>query len=113
MRGCGRAAIKHLGGSTVSNAFGGWLVDPKTGTAHYVLGGKCLCGAAVKKFGGPPERKPVTTGNGGFGGYATLLCVDCVDKNVNRWRKKGGSSDAVPSKPQREFWWRQPRFRKK
>jgi len=96
----------------MSEPFGQWLTDPKTGTAHYVLGDRCLCGAAVKKFGGPPERKPLSAPGAGVGAFVTPLCVDCLDLNVARWQKTGGRADTKPSKPQRAFWWRQKRFRK-
>jgi hypothetical protein len=67
--------------------FGSWLTAPD-GTAHYVMDGKCLCGANVKKWGGAPKRdRPVT---GPPRKYLTPLCQRCLDQNYLRWAKKGG-----------------------
>jgi hypothetical protein len=87
----------------MSDVFGQWLTDAKTGTAHYVLGGKCLCGAAVKTFGGPPERKagPVP---GGLRGFVTPLCVACIDLNAARWR--GGKGRPATIRTKSTYWWR-------
>ena len=47
----------------IAAAFGEWRTAPD-GTAHYVLDGLSLCGAKAKKWGGPPERKPVPGAGG-------------------------------------------------
>ena len=86
--------------------FGEWRTAPD-GTAHYVLAGECLCGAKAKNLGGPPERKPGPV-PGGMGAFITPLCVQCLDRNIDRWRSKGGNR-AAPLRPQGTFWWRQPR----
>jgi len=92
--------------SEATDDFGEWRTAPD-GTAHYVLAGECLCGAKVKKFGGPPVRKPVP-GTTTTGTLLTPLCLQCLDLNVARWQGKGGSQGA-PLTPQQSFWWRQPR----
>lgn len=94
-----------------SDDFGEWLTAPD-GTAHYVLAGACLCGAKVKKFGGPPVRKPVA-GTTTTGAIVTPLCFQCLDLNVARWQGKGNNGPSAPLTPQRSFWWRQPRRTKK
>jgi hypothetical protein len=75
--------------------FGGWLTAPD-GTAHYILAGQCLCKAKVKKFGGPPERKPGPV-PGAVGKIVTPLCFECMNRNYIRWARKGGKSEHVLS----------------
>jgi hypothetical protein len=95
------------------NAFGEWKTAPD-GTAHYVLENQCLCGAKVKKFGGPPERKPVPGAGGApAGAFITPLCIDCLDANIARWRGKPRDRGTAPLRPQKSFWWRQPRRSRK
>ena len=89
--------------------FGEWRTAPD-GTAHYVLNGACLCGARVKKWGGLPERKPGPI-PGAVGAFITPLCMECLDLNVARWQGLGGNQELAPVRPQRTFWWRQPRRR--
>jgi hypothetical protein len=72
-----------------SDDFGAWLTAPD-GKAHYVLGGKCLCGARVKKFGGPPAREQLP--NRPPGKWITPYCDECETENFVRWAKKGGRS---------------------
>ena len=81
--------------------FGEWLTAPD-GTAHYVLAGKCLCGAKVKEFTGPPQRKhfPYTTTPGKI---VTPLCQECEYQNFIRWAKKGGKSEHILTRP--HYWW--------
>jgi hypothetical protein len=69
----------------VNTAFGEWVTDAKTGVAHYVLGGKCLCGTRLAKPDGPPKRKPLP-GPGGYGAFITPHCEDCMDLNAQRWQ---------------------------
>jgi len=71
-----------------SDDFGSWRTGPD-GTAHYVLGGLCLCGAKFKRWGGAPERKRGSS-LGPIGKYLTDLCQRCLDQNYLRWAKKGG-----------------------
>lgn len=90
-----------------TNGFGEWRTAPD-GTAHYVLEGQCLCGAKVKKLGGPPQRKPVPgAGGAAAGAFITPLCVECIDRNIDRWRGRGADRASQPLRPQRTFWWRQ------
>lgn len=72
--------------------FGEWRTAPD-GQAHYVLGGKCLCGAKVKSFGGPPRRDQPPAGPPRK--YITPLCEDCMTVNYIRWAKKGGKSEEL------------------
>jgi hypothetical protein len=91
--------------------FGEWLTAPD-GKGHYVLDGQCLCGTKVKKWGGPPQRKSVPGVSGAPGGaFITPLCVDCLDLNINRWRGKPRERSNAALRPQKTFWWRQPRRR--
>ncbi len=91
--------------------FGSWLTA-SDGTAHYVLNGKCLCGAKVSKLGGPPRRKP-QTGAGDSGAYITPLCEECKSMNDARWSGKKGARSGASLKPQPWHWWRNPKRRKK
>jgi hypothetical protein len=88
--------------SANSDPFGSWHTAPD-GTAHYVFGGKCLCGTKLKASAPAPERDAVT--------HAILspMCVDCIDLNTARWRGKQSAKTGEPLRPQRSFWWRQPR----
>ena len=91
----------------VAEHFGQWLTAPD-GTAHYVLGGKCLCGAKVKEFGGPPERKRTPTQRLP-GQFLTPLCPDCVDLNIARWCGREGQGVASGHEAQWWSWWHERR----
>jgi hypothetical protein len=88
----------------VGAQFGEWVTDGKTGTAHYVLDGKCLCGAKIAKPAGPPKRKPVASQAGKeYGALATPLCEECKTLNENRWLGRKGTEMA---RRKRWTWWR-------
>ena len=77
--------------------FGEWITDARTGTAHYVLDGKCLCGARIGKPVGPPRRKPVPSQAGKeYGVYATPICGECRGLNEARWLGKKGVTFVRP-----------------
>jgi hypothetical protein len=88
------------------DVFGDWLTGTD-GKAHYVLSGRCLCDAKVKKFTGPPARQ-IHQKTGAPGKYLTPLCLDCMDLNTIRWCDVGGNP-APTLRPQRQFWWNQRR----
>jgi hypothetical protein len=71
-----------------SDEFGSWQVDP-SGTAHYLIEGRCLCGTKVKEWKGPPEREAPNP-NGGVGKFITPFCQKCMSQNYIRWARKGG-----------------------
>ena len=75
------------------NEFGVWRTAPD-GIAHYLLGDRCLCGAKVRRWGGPPERKHFPS-PGPVGKFITELCQKCLDQNYLRWAKKGGQPTHV------------------
>jgi hypothetical protein len=77
-----------MGQAAAPNEFGAWRTAPD-GTAHYVLGERCLCGAKVKRWGGPPVRKHFPSPHAG-GKHLTEYCRSCLDQNYLRWAKKGG-----------------------
>jgi hypothetical protein len=90
--------------------FGAWRTAPD-GTAHYVLEGKCLCGAKVKEFGGPPARKTMPT-KGVVGKFITPLCPECVGLNIARWNGDSGKG-STPSGHEAQWWsWWQQRQQK-
>jgi len=92
--------------SETNDDFGEWRIAPD-GTAHSLIAGECLCGVKVKKWGGPPVRKPVP-GTTTTGTLLTPLCLQCIDLNIARWQGKGTEVQGAPLTPQRSFWWRQP-----
>ena len=92
--------------SAAREEFGSWHTA-SDGTAHYVLGGKCLCGAKAKNTDPPPARSPKSLS------LVTPLCDKCLDLNAERWRGKHAAKTGAPLKPQRTFWWRQPRRMRK
>jgi len=73
--------------------FGSWHTAPN-GVAHYILNGKCLCGAKVKSTGPPPTRAAKSLA------LVTPLCEECLILNDARW---SGRSD---TRPRRLYWWR-------
>jgi hypothetical protein len=98
--------------SATPEVFGSWetLTD---GNAHYVLNGKCLCGAKVTKSSGPPQRKP-QTGAGDSGAYVTPLCEECKSINDARWSgKKASKGGPAALRPASWHWWRNPKRRKR
>jgi hypothetical protein len=92
--------------SATPEAFGSWHTA-SDGTAHYVLMGKCLCGAKVKATDPPPERAAKSLA------LVTPLCTEFLDLNAARWRGKKSAQSGAPLRPQRTFWWRQPRRKKR
>src|SRR5262245_7470076 len=97
--------------AAASTEFGSWHTAAD-GTAHYILGGKCLCGAKVKASGAPPQRKPLS-GPGGSGAFITPLCEECKTLNDARWRGKSGAKAAEALQPRRWHWWRHRKRTKK
>ena len=85
--------------------FGSWHTAPD-GTAHYVLAGKCLCGAKVKTNGPAPARSAKSLA------LVTPLCEECLILNEDRWRGKTGHSDDTP-RPRRTYWWRRAKRARK
>jgi hypothetical protein len=84
--------------------FGEWRTAPD-GMAHYVLAGKCLCGAKITEFGDRPSRKagPV---KGAVGKFVTPLCPECVSRNIGRWSGRTGRS-TVGHEAAWWSWWHQ------
>ena len=77
--------------------FGSWVTDTKTGVAHYVLAGKCLCGTKVKADGPPPTRSAKSLG------LVTPLCEECLALNEARWSgRRGGKSEEAHRR--RSYW---------
>jgi hypothetical protein len=78
-----------------SDDFGEWRTAPD-GKAHYVISGRCLCGAKVKQWGGPPKRN---TGSAprAVAKYLTEFCNECMTQNYLRWARKGGRPTQVLS----------------
>ena len=87
------------------NDFGSWRTA-SDGTAHYVLAGKCLCGAKIKANAPEPVRSEKSLS------LVTPLCTECLDLNINRWRGVGSPPSKAPLRPQRTFWWREPNRRR-
>ena len=79
--------------------FGSWHTAPD-GKAHYVLGGKCLCGAKVKTNGPPPARSPKSLA------LVTPLCEECKILNDARWRGRKGAQASEALRPRPWHWWR-------
>jgi hypothetical protein len=86
--------------------FGSWRTA-SDGTAHYVLSGKSLCGARIKANAPEPVRSEKSLA------LVTPLCEECLDLNTERWRGAHGDASDAPLRPQRTFWWRQIKRRKK
>ena len=87
-------------------AFGSWRTA-SDGTAHYVLSGKCLCGAKIKASAPEPVRSEKSLA------LVTPLCEQCLDLNIQRWRGVHGDASKALLRPQRTFWWRELKRRKK
>jgi hypothetical protein len=85
--------------------FGTWRTAAD-GTAHYLLAGKCLCGAKVKANAPEPVRSEKSLA------LLTPLCVECLDLNISRWRGAHGDQSDAPLRPQKTFWWREVNRRK-
>jgi len=86
--------------------FGAWHTATD-GTAHYVLKGKSLCGAKIKANAPPPVRSAKSTA------IVTPMCEECLDRNAARWAGEHGMKAPVPLQPQRSYWWRQLKRKKK
>jgi hypothetical protein len=85
--------------------FGSWHTATD-GMAHYIVAGKCLCGAKVKTTDPPVKREAKSHA------IVTLLCERCMDLNAARWAGKKGTQAGgfIQRLPLR--WWRQPRMQR-
>jgi hypothetical protein len=86
--------------------FGSWRTA-SDGTAHYVLAGKALCGARIKASAPEPVRSEKSLA------LVTPLCEECLDLNTERWRDAHGDASDAQLRPQRTFWWRQLKRKRK
>jgi hypothetical protein len=83
-----------------SDEFGSWRTAPD-GTAHYLLAGRCLCGANAEDLG-PPARRRLPSGQPGL--IAAPLCPECLALNIARW-SRGGSGQFLSSVEARMWRW--------